>query len=588
MGNDNSTPLPPPPADHLSYFTITFSGPELGLRDSLYLNYCRSSEIQLILEALKETYPPGIKFHKVMVEYGYRIKLNGVPFEEVTIGGRSESVWTRNFLASMFLKLGRKGWIPYMPSDLRRFGDTVSVFMAYRPEAAAAFLDTPAIAVVGLHNSDRIQLINIDGSLAQHLLDVVRTAWHKEVSMKEKETDAKSGHSPLAYQEMEMSGSPWGWMTGESDAVHGRLAVLRIIEAMAKRGWRMVLNCNVRPTTDTLFFVRDDKIALHVGEFGGGAVMFGMGLHKMDEFRIVGRRDMDDSWQPQVVDAVSRTISAFWPQGLKRSEQKDDFYVLEMHGTPWWADGTDAVQSRLMVAKVFETLISLGWLIKSTIDCSRKDNDKNSLFFERCQPISTSISVISFNESDKIRAINCPKELEDVLDQTITKMWEVQRKQPYGASQEWKLKGNPWDWGHWQNKALALYLLHALSSAGYTIMASADTSAKYVHQQNGPDYPMDVHSWYLAPTAVLEKIQLGSGAAMAGTMAASTYASLAPPSAPSMAHLGPPPPYSYVAPSPNVSPMHSRQPSPEPEEMLPPPYEPQGVPQWGASLYPRL
>ena len=23
-----------------------------------------------------------------------------------------------------------------------------------------------------------------------------------------------------------------------------------------------------------------------------------------------------------------------------------------MHGTPWWADGTEAVQSRLMVAKV--------------------------------------------------------------------------------------------------------------------------------------------------------------------------------------------------------------------------------------------
>ena len=30
MGNDNSTPLPPPPSDQLTYFTITFSGPEMG------------------------------------------------------------------------------------------------------------------------------------------------------------------------------------------------------------------------------------------------------------------------------------------------------------------------------------------------------------------------------------------------------------------------------------------------------------------------------------------------------------------------------------------------------------------------------
>ena len=53
-----------------------------------------------------------------------------------------------------------------------------------------------------------------------------------------------------------------------------------------------VLNCNVRPTTDTLFFVRDDNIAVKLSEFGGAA-MFGMGLHKMDEFRIVGRSRCD-------------------------------------------------------------------------------------------------------------------------------------------------------------------------------------------------------------------------------------------------------------------------------------------------------
>ena len=37
---------------------------------------------------------------------------------------------------------------------------------------------------------------------------------------------------------------------------------------------------------------------------------------------LIGRAEMDNSWQPQVVDAVSKAITAFWPQGLKRSEQK--------------------------------------------------------------------------------------------------------------------------------------------------------------------------------------------------------------------------------------------------------------------------
>ena len=51
--------------------------------------------------------------------------------------------------------------------------------------------------------------------------------------------------------------------------------------------------------------------------------------------------------------------------------------------------------SHLVLIQVYESLLSLGWLIKSTIDCSRKDNDKNSFFFERCNPIDTNVAVVS-------------------------------------------------------------------------------------------------------------------------------------------------------------------------------------------------
>ena len=53
---------------------------------------------------------------------------------------------------------------------------------------------------------------------------------------------------------------------------------------------------------------------------------------------------------------------------------------------------------------------------------------------------------------------------------------------------------------------MALHLLHAINTVGYAIIASADTSAKYVHQQNGPDYPMDVHSWFIIRSDVYEKV----------------------------------------------------------------------------------
>ena len=105
-------------------------------------------------------------------------------------------------------------------------------------------------------------------------------------------------------------------------------------------------------------------------------------------------------------------------------------------------------------------------------------------------------------------------------------------------------------------------------------MASADTSAKYVHQENGPDYPLDVHSWFLIRTEALEKSNLKYG--------------VHPEPVAFVDQLGVPPPYSYLAPSPNVTPRASRPGTPDEDPLQPPPYEAQGVAQWGNSLYPRL
>ena len=48
----------------------------------------------------------------------------------------------------------------------------------------------------------------------------------------------------------------------------------------------------------------------------------------------------------------------------------------------------------------------------------------------------------------------------------------------------------------YHGKALLLGLLGAFTDLGWRLVASADVSAKYIHQDKGPDYPLDVHSWY--------------------------------------------------------------------------------------------
>ena len=45
-------------------------------------------------------------------------------------------------------------------------------------------------------------------------------------------------------------------------------------------------------------------------------------------------------------------------------------------------------------------------------------------------------------------------------------------------------------------RSMLLLALKEAARYGWQLSASADVSAKYVHQENGPDYPADVHSWF--------------------------------------------------------------------------------------------
>ena len=51
---------------------------------------------------------------------------------------------------------------------------------------------------------------------------------------------------------------------------------------------------------------------------------------------------------------------------------------------------------------------------------------------------------------------------------------------------------------------MLLHLLKKANELGWQLVCSLDVSAKYVHRDNGPDYPLDVHSWFLCKASVAE------------------------------------------------------------------------------------
>lgn len=76
----------------------------------------------------------------------------------------------------------------------------------------------------------------------------------------------------------------------------------------------------------------------------------------------------------------------------------------------------------------------------------------------------------------------------------------IQRVQRYGNSLEFKLLGNPWGdgiSGHdgIHGRSLICHLVHVLANHHWKLVTSADVSAKYVHRDKAPDYPIDVAAY---------------------------------------------------------------------------------------------
>ena len=51
-----------------------------------------------------------------------------------------------------------------------------------------------------------------------------------------------------------------------------------------------------------------------------------------------------------------------------------------------------------------------------------------------------------------------------------------------------------------QARAMLTNLLKKANELGWQLSASLDVSAKYHQQESGPDYPIDVHSWFFCKT----------------------------------------------------------------------------------------
>lgn len=207
-------------------------------------------------------------------------------------------------------------------------------------------------------------------------------------------------------------------------------------------------------------------------------------LNERDRIRLIGL-------PLEVINEMRSTITKCW--GPVQNE-KDYYgtYEFKLKGYPWHGQGEDAVYSRRLLAGVLTTMAQFGWNLIQAADVSKKQYDKDTMFFEKgIEDPDAHLFAMSFNEHDKIRLIDAPTLLPCVVD-AVHSQWPpgIQKERDYYGAKELKLSGTPWypDGSECvYGRMLLCQIIANVRATGYKLYASVDISV-------GVD-GMDLETW---------------------------------------------------------------------------------------------
>jgi hypothetical protein len=153
-------------------------------------------------------------------------------------------------------------------------------------------------------------------------------------------------------------------------------------------------------------------------------------------------------------------------------------------------------------------MLAQGWRNIAAIDISRRATDKSVLVFQQGEPKRCPMMCLSLNDVDKFRLIHMPADMVSLFKQILLSRWSkgIQEEKilslSFGNVLQIKLKGWPWSGGICNDvyhiRSFLCNIIEAFSAQGWKVLMAGDVSAKFVSQDKGPDYPIDVHSfWFI-------------------------------------------------------------------------------------------
>ena len=96
-------------------------------------------------------------------------------------------------------------------------------------------------------------------------------------------------------------------------------------------------------------------------------------LNMMDRLRFMR---FPQQQLPQIEEAVRR----LWPRGIQAIRPYGGSHEVKLRGNPWSGTGwgPDKIQARALISGLMGELYTMGWVLKCSVDLSKKEKDKGS------------------------------------------------------------------------------------------------------------------------------------------------------------------------------------------------------------------
>lgn len=391
--------------------------------------------------------------------------------------GKTAATSGKLFTLRMFEEMYKLGYDLVVSSDLSRMFDQATWFFVKNTS------ERPAQRVVCLApgKSDTLVLLRADDRFTGVVRSSIQESW--PLGIQDEQTVESCGET---LTEIKLSGNPWIDYAGAQN-IQCRQMLIHMFGTLGSHNYKLLGGTNIKGGTDSYFFMHDPSYSTTPAD------MCMISLNKSDRLRLVNCVDM--------AGPVRDTISSNYGE-IQREEDKYGSWEFKLSGYPWCCSGDLAIRSRQLIARISETMLKHGWALTTAIDISRSLNDKSVLLYTRAQNYTTKFACIALSDVHRVRFLDFPpsdtSQLRSVLEREYLP-GVAKQGQRDSHCYELDLEGPPWT----QNSSFNLHARSALltvlakaDSLGWRLVASADVSAKYVHQENGPDYPIDVHTWY--------------------------------------------------------------------------------------------